>query len=397
MKAARKNRPPRGGSPILGLSVLHILNDGYLASLPLLLPFVQKDLAIDFGKIGLLTSLLSSAGLALALFTASISRAFGGYRVLVVSMFFYSAAFAITGISSGFYALAFAFAFASIGFGVFHPIGFALIAADSSDKELGNRMGLFSAVGDVGRIGISAFVTILVSLVNWRSTAFIYSVFPAVFAALAMAFGRSRGQEAGAKKVESPRLHGLSRSRGFIIALLTSFLDALASSSLFIFMPFLFIHRGASPALLGSLSGAFFLGNMLGKVVIGKITDRIGGRKVFVVSELSMAAILVILGLIDNLALIVAISILLGIVTKGTVPVINTLVAQAVPDRGLTQKAFGIVSFVNGIAAVAAPLLFGLLAQGLGIASVFLASSVFAFLAIVPLLVHNFLGRRAKA
>lgn len=43
------------------------MNDGYLASFPLLLPFIQKDLDIQFSTIGMLTGLLNMAGIFLAM------------------------------------------------------------------------------------------------------------------------------------------------------------------------------------------------------------------------------------------------------------------------------------------------------------------------------------------
>lgn len=380
-------------NPITILGILHILNDGFLASLPLLLPFIQKDMNIEFGKIGLLTGLLNSAGVIFALPAASIAMILGGYRVLIFSVFLYSSAFIITGLSSGFYMLILAFILASIGFGMFHPISFALIANKSDDKELGNKMGNFTAIGDIGRIGIAACVTILVSLVDWRNTAFIYGAFPIFLVLFSFIFCKNPDDNSSTSRKNAVKIHGLRSTTDYLIAIITSFIDSLASSSLFIFIPFLFVYRGASTALLGTLSGAFFIGNMLGKIVIGKLTDTIGSKKIFIISELLMSILLIVLSLLENIVLIAAVSILLGAVTKGTVPVINTLVAKAVPDRKLNEKAFGIVTFVNGVAAVIASILLGFIAQKFNITSVFTMCACFSFLAIFPLLLSKLITR----
>jgi predicted MFS family arabinose efflux permease len=389
----RKSVQAVSSNPIFNLSFLHVLNDGWLASLPLLLPFIQKDLGLEFGKIGLLTSILSLAGVALAMPSASISRKFGGFRVLVLAAALYSCAFILTGLSSSFLFLILAFILASIGFGIFHPVSFSLVAHTSRPEKIGAQMGGFTAVGDIGRIGVAACLTLLVSWLDWRNTAFIFGCIPLilVFAMVLSTRGGAIWSSAGGKSEE---VHGLHCNIRFILAIASGCVDSLASSSLFVFIPFLYLQRGASTALLGSLSGAFFVGNMLGKIVSGKITDRLGSHRTFIFSELVMAALLIGLCSAKSVLLIAAISIALGAVTKGTVPVINTIITASVPDERLYDKAFGIGSFANGIAAVIAPLLFGLVIDKSGILTVFWLSACFALAATLPLLAGLVIDRR---
>lgn len=384
-------------NPFSKLYFLHIMNDGYLASFPLLLPFIQRDLDIQFGKIGMLTGLLNMAGIFLAMPAAWISRRFGGYKVLLLSIGFYSSAFVFTGISTSFITLVPAFVIASIGFGMFHPISFALVANTSSPENLGTRMGNFTAVGDIGRIGIAAFVTILVSLINWRNTSLIYGLFPLVLFLLSLLLCNTLDLKSTKNEDNKTRIHGLQKSLQFKTVILTSFIDGLASSSLFIFLPFLFISRGSSTALLGSLSAAFFIGNMAGKVLIGKITDTLGCKRTFLISEILMALLLVMLASVSSILWMAFISILLGIVTKGTVPVINSLLAKSVPDPRLNEKAFGIIALISGIASVVAPVLYGFIAQRISIYAVFHLSAFFAILAICPIMISKYHTQRISS
>jgi MFS family permease len=377
-------------NPFSNLFFLHIMNDGYLASFPLLLPFIQRDLNIQFSAIGILTGLLNMAGIFLAMPAAFISRRFGGYKVLLVSICFYSSAFIFTGLSSSLTTLVPAFVLASIGFGLFHPISFALIANTSSPGNLGARMGSFTAVGDIGRIGIAAFVTILVSLTNWRNTSLIYGLFPPVLFVVSIFLCTKLDLRSWKTENRKIKIHGLHRSPQFLMVILTSFIDGLASSSLFIFLPFLFISRGSSTALLGSLSAAFFIGNMLGKVLIGKITDTLGCKRTFVVSELLMAGLLILLASVPSILWMAITSVFLGAVTKGTVPVINSLLAKAVPDARLNEKAFGVISLTSGLASIVAPVLYGVIAQRLSIHVVFHLSAFLAILATGPIIVGRY-------
>lgn len=385
----------RVNKPSFSLSYLHIMNDGWFASLPLLLPFIQKDLKFSFSRIGLLTSILSLASIALALPSASISKKFGGYKVLVLAVLLYSFSFAITGLAKSFNYLIVAFIIGSIGFGIFHPISFALIAHSSTKNELGKKMGSFTAIGDIGRIGISAGVTLLISLVSWRNTALLYGIIPIILV-IGLIVITKKNSLWNEKEIQSEKVHGLHCNVQFILAIISSFIDSLASSSLFVFIPFLYILRGASTALLGSLSGAFFIGNMLGKIISGKITDVFGSNKVFITSEIIMAGLLTVLSITESIPLMAAISVLLGAVTKGTVPVLNTIIANSVSDKRLIDKAFGIGSFVNGVAAVIAPLLFGIIIDKLGIARVFQVSAYFAVIATIPLIIQIISNKKQK-
>ena len=363
------------------IGLLHVLNDGFLASLPLLLPFMQKDLGLDFESVGLLSSILASAGVVLALPAARIARKFGGLRVLGMALLLYSVALILAGCATGLFSLTVSFALASIGFGLFHPIAFALVAHGSSAQDVGKKMGNFTAIGDLGRIGIAAAATFLVAALSWRETAIIYGVLPLLMFAL---FFRRTPVDLNAEAKVGAKPQGLRCSENFILAIIAGGLDALASSAIFIFIPFLLIHRGIPTALLGALSGAFFVGNMLGKVLVGRVVDKLGCFRVFVVSEIVMAVLLLYLSVETSTVLIALLSILLGAVTKGTVPVINTMVSNSVPDRALYEKAFGIVSFVGGVAAVVAPYVYGLVAERFGIIAVFRLCAGFALLAIIP-------------
>ena len=392
MGTTRRGEPGiAAGGRYRALGLLHIMNDGWLASLPLLLPFLRGELGLDYAGIGILTSLLGAAGIFLALPAAGLARRFGGFRVLAAAAILYAASFLVVAAARSYGALALAFGLASLGFGAFHPIGFSLTASAGPSASLGKRMGGFTAVGDIGRIGVAALVTALMAWLSWRRVAVIYAAVPILVLAACLAGGLFR-------EVNDTGTHGLpdtGKNRKFRLSvdrrlapiLASGFIDTLAGSSLFVFLPFLFTLRGASPGLLGSLSGAFFLGNMLGKVALGGTVDRFGGRRVFFVSEFVMAALLVALGRSESLAVLVPLSVLLGAVTKGTVPVINTLLAEAAGEGGGVEEAFALGSTLNGVAGVISPLLFGLVSERFGVDKVFPVSAAFAVLAVLPLLI----------
>ena len=75
------------------LPILHLFNDGYLAAMPLILPFASEEFALSLGVVGLLK--------------------FGALRLLSIGVLFYSLGFLILGLSSGVITVVLAFIIAS--------------------------------------------------------------------------------------------------------------------------------------------------------------------------------------------------------------------------------------------------------------------------------------------
>lgn len=366
------------------LQAMHVLNDGYAACLPLLLPFVKKELPLTLGQIGVLGAVLNFSGIALALPAGALAGRWGGLRILSRAAVLYSAAFLIVAWARGYAALLSAFALASLGFGIFHPVAFSAVARGSAPAELGRRMGAFTAVGDIGRIAMAAAVTALVARVAWRPAALTYGIAGLLMGALLVAAAARIPAAKGAGERKRLFEPALLRNRNFLLVNATGALDAFASSSLFLFLPFLLVERGSSPALLGSFTGAFFLGNLLGKTALGAVVDRVGNKRVFLVSEALMAAAVAAMAFASSLPVIVALALLVGILSKGTVPVLGSMIADASRRDGSFEQAYGMSSFVTSVANAVAPAALGIAAEAFGVERVFLICAAVALAALVP-------------
>src|ERR1035441_8314644 len=135
---------------------------------------------------------------------------------------------------------------------------------------------------------------------------------------------------------------------------------------MYVFLPFLLLKRGISPAFLGTFTAAFFVGNFFGKTALGRFVDKFGSTKVFVLSELLMAVFIFLLANSTAPILIIGCSAVLGVFTKGTVPVMQAMVSESVEHHGNFEKAFGVVAFGTSTAVTIAPLLLGYISDRLG-------------------------------
>lgn len=373
------------GGHLLPVNVLHVLNDGFQASLALLLPFIAAAQGLTFTQVGSLGTILNVAGVVLALPAGYIAARFGGLRTLLTALVIYALAFLGAGLLDGYYLLLVMFLLAGTGFGVFHPIAFALIAKWTPKERRGRTIGNFTAIGDLGRIGISAAVSFVVVAIGWEKTAMLYGI-----VALGMGFAihlfvsKSETVPVKEQKPVDMTLWQIIKNKRLAFALSANGLDAFASSSLYIFLPFLLLQRGVSPTFLGIFTATFFIGNMFGKVVLGRLVDLFGNVRVFIASELLMAGCIFLLANSTALWLVVGCSIVLGIFTKGTVPVLQTMTSESVEHHGNYEKAFGLGAMITGATSMLAPILLGAISDKVSITAAFNAMAIVALLAVVP-------------
>ena len=370
------------------LPILHLFNDGYLAAMPLVLPFAAAEFSIPLSIVGLLGSLLSFSGIILALPAGAAAARFGAVRLLSFAVLCYSIGFLLLGTAGGIAAIFAAFILGSIAFGIFHPIAFSAVAKESSSSQLGRNMGIFAATGDIGRIAFAAAVTFIIGLTSWRFTSFLYGI-AALFLFLfcfIYALRRNDGNKETASKSKKKLDYSILKKKAFGLSNAASFLDSFANASLFIFIPFLLTFRGIDAAFIGVFTSVFFVGNLLGKVIMGRLTDRVKEEYLFIGCECCIFIALIILALSPSAVIISLLALILGFFTKGTVPIVSTMIAQSVGETEY-EAAYSVNSLSTSIANTLAPLFFGLLADILGVQAIFFACGIAALLAAIPAIV----------
>lgn len=378
---------------IRALNILHVLNDGFQASFILLLPFIAKELGINLTQVGILGSALVAVQIILSIPAGLLAAKFNGFMVLVVAVLLYTGGFFGATIAPTYLWLLVSFLIAGVGLGVFHPIAFALVAKWSQKNTRGKQMGNFTAIGEIGRLGFTVFITQLVVFMGWRSTAFAYGLLGlVVFLLYARIFLRKQ-ERVQVQETESTQRLGLFQiisNLRFILATLTGALDSFASSSLFVFLPFLLLKRGVDASVLGMFSAFFLIGNLMGKYFLGRSVDRFGNTKIFIIAEILMALFILLLANSTSLVLIILFSLVLGALTKGTIPVYQTMVSDSIEHHGNYEKSFGISLFVISITTTLAPIVLGYISDLSGVITAFNAAALFALLAIIPAIGYSF-------
>ncbi|MBO7516417.1 MAG: MFS transporter, partial [Spirochaetia bacterium] len=244
------------------LSALHMVNDGYQACLPLFLPFITQDISITLSQAGFLGGILHFSGVVLAFPAAFLGTYLGSFHTLGYAALFIFASYILMFMAKSYAWVLLAFLVGSLGFGVFHPVAFAAVAKTSQTK-LGTQMGNFTANGDIGRIALSALLTFMIAKLSWGTTAFIYAFLPLAAGLAVLLPGRYRNEVAQFGPEEKKEHHSVfvRPTNRLVILFSAIFLDAFSVASLFLFLPFLFQAKGFDTAIIGSLTGVFFIGN----------------------------------------------------------------------------------------------------------------------------------------
>ena len=367
------------------LYLLHIANDGYRTSLLLLLPFVAQSFQINLTQVGLLGTTMNALEAALAIPAGMIALRIGGMKTLFIALISYSIGYVLMSLAPHVFIVFVAFIFAGVGFSLFHPVAFAIVARMATKQNRGSLMGSFTAIGDIGRIGLSSLITFLVSLIGWKNASFSFFLSTIVLVVLT-AFTIFQKREKETINMSRKELSYLSllRNNQFLLATSSYMLDSFTSSTLFIFLPFLFLARNIEPVLLGVVTSTYFVGNIFGKVILGKLSDVVGEKKVFIVSEVVMSGLLILLTQTTYIPFLLFISVILGVVTKGTVPVLTSMLSRTVEKTESYEQAYGLNSMFVGISSGIAPVCIGYIADRLGIFSAFTILAAFGILAIIP-------------
>lgn len=379
-------------TPFISLNILHSLNDAFEANYLLLLPFIVADLNINLIQVGTLGTLLSIFSIILAVPAGYIALRIGGIKTLIIALFIYAAGFVGVGLSQNYFQLLVVFTLGGIGLALFHPIAFALIAKWTPKENRGSAMGGFSAVGDLGKIGISTLLTFIVIYIGWQRTAMLYGIVTLLIGVgfYLLLFRRKDTFTAKEHTSTHVSMWHIVNNRKFLFAAATNVLDNFASQTLFVFLPFLLLARGFKPETLALYAGAFFIGSLTGRILLGRLVDRYDNTRVFIVSELLMAFFIFLLANTTPLFLLITCALILGIFTKGTTPIVKTMVSESVERHGNFERAYGINGISSNAAIAIAPLVLGFISEKFGIISAFNVMAVVALLAIIPAIGFRF-------
>ncbi|MBC8263008.1 MAG: MFS transporter, partial [Anaerolineales bacterium] len=149
-----------------------------------------------------------------------------------------------------------------------------------------------------------------------------------------------------------------------------------------LFVQSLMIGQGRVASVTGLITGASAATGALGAVVMGRIGDRIGYRRVLVACALGAAVLYAPQFLVVTTTQLLILQAASGVAMGGIMASVSATLAQLAPE-GRQGVVYGLDSSANSVARAIAPLAGAAIATGLGIRYIFLcAAGVFALAAL---------------
>ena len=384
-------------SDFLRLNAFHVVNDGLYDSVPILLSFMFIAFGAGEREVGIVTSCAAACSTLISLSTVRVSRKLRMAHIFVLVSVLYGIGFLANSAARSVWFSGFFFVLALCGHGIFHTVAFAYISAHTERRFLGKVMGDFTVIGDIGRIPLVSFAGFAAAfsiwdVPGWRFVCLAYGAAALLAAILLLASARRFPDRAEDDKVPGEaRPRGLPpfallRDKDVALSMLSSALNAFSSDRVFTFLPLLLFAKGVQPERMGAFALGFTLGSCLGRMACGRLIDRFGSRQIFAAASLLTATLLLALTAAEQFILIVAVSFSLGLIARGALPAVQTVITEPESARHNYAGIFSLNTFLRGGVNMLTPLLFGFVGATFGMYRIFYIMAGGALLAAMPIL-----------
>lgn len=367
--------------------IANFLNKGMVQTSLAIIPFIQQDLKFDIFWVGFITSIFS--------FVNTVSAAFSGFLItrleikksLLLSMFFITLSWLTISFTTNIPILIMAYVFGALCSSTFETLIGIFISKVVSKEERATQFGNSGALGDLGRVSISALTVLLITIpsIGWINAARLnatitltYSIFIFIF------FKYNIPIRDASVKLDTNFKQILSNTKLVLVTITSSF-DTFASLSLYIFIPYLLMGKGFSVGESGLMNTLFFVGYMLGRLGVSRLSKHFGLKKTFIITELIMGALIFTLLLVDNPIIISIIIVLLGVTTRGTSPILKAMLSHSINEKHSLEDSMAFYQVCGNATTMIGRLIFGAVANSFGVISVFGVIITSVALSIVPI------------
>ncbi|MGZ8512753.1 MAG: MFS transporter [Candidatus Limnocylindria bacterium] len=377
------------------LAVAHAAIHAQSALMPLVYPLVITQYDLDARDIGTFIAITTAVGGSMQLAYGFLTRYVARPALLAGGQVLFGASLLAAGLSQSVAQLLAAISAARIGGSPQHPVGNALLSDLFPAERRGFAISAHISGGNVGTILVPFIGGALLLSVGWQATLALFGLPPLIIGVLLAVFVR----EDHAAYRRAARASGSVRSqirevvgRRDLRLILAASLVAAGGRGLDIVAPFMVLYLagplGFDTGTVGLLYALLLVGAVIGPILAGMLSDRVGRRPTLIAYYLlSAAGILAFLAAGTNLFLLVPLLLPFGTAVFSESPVLQAYLADRAtgPMRDVAFAvyftfAFGIGAFwafiIGSVAAsFGFPIAFGVMAASY-VAAAFLLVAV---------------------
>ncbi len=378
----RSSPPARAGLTLVLVSVAHAAIHAQSALMPLVYPIVIVEFALDPGDIGTFIAITTAVGGTMQLAYGFLTRYVARPALLAGGQLLFGTGLLIGGLSQSVSQLLAAISVARIGASPQHPVGNALLSDLYPAERRGFAISAHISGGNVGTILVPFVGGALLLAVGWQATLALFGIPALVIGILLATFVREdhaayrrRARASGSVRSHLREVLG----RGDLRLILAASLVAAGGRGLDIVAPFMVLYLSGPLDLddgtVRLLYALLLVGAVVGPIVAGMLSDRIGRRPTLITYYLiSAVGIVAFVAAGANLLFLVPLLLPFGTAVFSESPVLQAYLADRAtgPMRDVAFAvyftfAFGIGAFwayVIGfvVEAFSYPVAFGVMA-----------------------------------
>jgi MFS transporter, FSR family, fosmidomycin resistance protein len=386
-----------GGSVtvVVLVSLAHAMSHAYGALLPLIVPFFQSELHLTYTQIGIMFSVTNLVWGPLQLGFGVLGRYRSRKLLLGIGHICQGLAVIGTGLVSAFADLLAWRVVSRIADAPQHPIGNALITQSFGPERRGLALAINAAGSNLGTVAVPLLGGLLIAVFGWRSTLCMFGLLGVIVGALVVGLLEDhRGRQRDSQGLTHIRgeVWALLRHRDALLLMISHVIGAggrgLGVATLYV--PLYLsntLHLQDHPGRLGQLVTIMMVGSVVGPLLAGLLSDRIGRKPVLLVDAMIASACYVGLLFVAHQSWsLLALLIITGLAIYSEGALMQTALAD-VADKTSIDMLFGLYFTIGAvIGAPWAALLGWLIDQyGFPVAFVVMAGSqLLAGLCVLP-------------
>jgi FSR family fosmidomycin resistance protein-like MFS transporter len=362
---------------VLTISAGHAVHDTYTAFLAPLLPAFIANLSISKTEAGLLTVFMQGPSL-LQPFIGHLADRVSLRYFVVLAPAVTAAMMSLLGVAPGYGVLALLLIVTGLSSASLHAVG-PVMAGSLSGRSLGRGMGFWMVGGELGRTLGPIVIVSAVRLLTLEGTPWLMigGLLASVLLYVRLKDVPTRPTNAGQGLPWRQAL----RSMGPLLVPLTGIIVARSFMvrSLTTYLPTFLSEEGADLWFAGASLSLLEAGGVVGALLGGSMSDRLGRRLVLFISMLTTPLLIFAFLTIDGW-LQFPLLLMMGFTALSVTPVVMALVQESFPEnRALANGVYMSLSFVLGSVVV---VVLGAMGDRFGLRLAFTASAVIPLLGL---------------
>ncbi|MBI5550488.1 MAG: MFS transporter [Desulfobacterales bacterium] len=339
---------------LFALTLVHFTGDFYSSFTTPLFPLFVEKLGLSLTQIGWIAGINRLLAFVVQPSVGYLADRYQTRGFIMVGLLMAVVFIPLSGIATGFWTLLLVVCVGSIGSAMFHPSVTGLVPLYSGDKA-GFAMSVFNTGGTLA-FGLGPL------FITWYASRFGLEAMPLTMILGLMAIGYLF------VVVPAPQSEGMG-TLGFLGSIKESLgpawksvaliwmvmvLRAIVGQSFLTFMPVLYVQRGNSVVEAGVIFTLFTMSGTVSGLMAGHLSDRIGFKKIFLVTHTLMAPMMLLFLHLTGRWIYLG-AVLAGMSVLATMP-LGVALAQRLAPKGRSIVSSLMMGFAFGLGGIVTPL-----------------------------------------